>query len=513
MCQQQSCLAIINPYCRIDFQARVWTCNFCGQRVPFPMNYAQMSEQNKPAELHQQYSTIEYTLPSRPGQQGPPIMNPIFLFVIDTCLEEQEELTKLKDSIKASLCLLPQNSLVGVITFGKMVQLHELDPTSPIPKSYVFRGTKDVAAKQLKDMLGLGRVTPQQQQQEQQNPTGAICKFLQPISQIEMHINDLIDEIQLDPWPTQQKKRPFRSTGAALSIAIGLLESTYPNCPARIMSFVGGAPTQGPGMVIDNDKANVIRSWMDIDKDNAKFMKKAIRYYKSLAVRAATAGHAIDIIAACFDQTGLHEMKTLCNSTGGHLVMTDSFKSTLFAQTFQRIFKQNESDGLFEMAFGATLEVKTSREIKVSGLIGQAVSLNVKSNHVAETEIGIGGTNQWRICALTPDQTYGIYLESSNPNNNPLPQGQLGYVQYTTRYTHMDGSRRVRVTTTARNYGDPTHGPQAMAQGFDQEASACLMARYATFRCEREEPPADVLRWLDRTLIRLCQKFGNYREN
>ena len=116
------------------------------------------------------------------------------------------------------------------------------------------------------------------------------------------------------------------------------MNALYPNCPARVMSFIGGPATHGPGMVIDNDKANVIRSWMDIDKDNVKFMKKAIRYYKSLAVRAATAGHAIDIIAACFDQTGLHEMKTLCNSTGGHLVMTDSFKSTLFAQTFQRIF-------------------------------------------------------------------------------------------------------------------------------------------------------------------------------
>jgi protein transport protein SEC23 len=282
------------------------------------------------------------------------------------------------------------------------------------------------------------------------------------------------------------------------------------------MSFIGGPATHGPGMVICNDKANVIRSWMDIDKDNAKFMKKAIRYYKSLAVRAATAGHAVDIIAACFDQTGLHEMKTLCNSTGGHLVMTDSFKSTLFAQTFQRIFKQNEnegpSNGLFEMSFGATLEIKTSRELKVSGLIGQAVSLNVKSTHVAEQETGIGGTNQWRICALTPEQTYGIYLESSNPNNNPLPQGQLGYVQYSTRYTHMDGSRRVRVTTTARNYCDPSQGVASMAQGFDQEAAAVVMARMATFRCEREEPPADVLRWLDRTLIRLCQKFGNFQK-
>ena len=42
--------------------------------------------------------------------------------------------------------------------------------------------------------------------------------------------------------------------------------------------------------------------------------------------------------------------------------------------------------------------------------------------------------------------------------------------------------------------------------GFDQEAAAAIMARWATFRALTDEGP-DVLRWLDRTLIRLCQVF------
>lgn len=37
---------------------------------------------------------------------------------------------------------------------------------------------------------------------------------------------------------------------------------------------------------------------------------------------------------------------------------------------------------------------------------------------------------------------------------------------------------------------------------FDQEAAAVLMARLGVFRAESEEGP-DVLRWLDRQLIRL----------
>jgi len=39
-----------------------------------------------------------------------------------------------------------------------------------------------------------------------------------------MSLTDLLGELQRDPWPVAMGKRPLRSTGAALSIAIGLLE-------------------------------------------------------------------------------------------------------------------------------------------------------------------------------------------------------------------------------------------------------------------------------------------------
>jgi protein transport protein SEC23 len=37
------------------------------------------------------------------------------------------------------------------------------------------------------------------------------------------------------------------------------------------------------------------------------------------------------------------------------------------------------------------------------------------------------------------------------------------------------------------------------------------MARIAVFKAEIDDSP-DVLRWLDRMLIRLCQKFADYRK-
>ncbi len=51
--------------------------------------------------------------------------------------------------------------------------------------------------------------------------------------------------------------------------------------------------------------------------------------------------------------------------------------------------------------------------------------------------------------------------------------------------------------------------PNPVKMSFDQEAAAVLLARVAVERTEKEDV-ADVLRWIDRSLIRLCAKFADY---
>lgn len=58
--------------------------------------------------------SIEYVLNKQPANP------PIFLYVVDTCLRD-EDLQSLKDSLTVSLNLLPPHALVGLITFGTMV--------------------------------------------------------------------------------------------------------------------------------------------------------------------------------------------------------------------------------------------------------------------------------------------------------------------------------------------------------------------------------------------------------
>lgn len=133
LCTRNNCRAILNPLCQVDYRAKLWVCNFCFQRNPvryefnihisycsvayqnnylfqFPPQYAAISEQHQPAELIPSFSTIEYTITRAQ------CLPPIFLFVVDTCMDE-EELGALKDSLQMSLSLIPQNALIGKYFF------------------------------------------------------------------------------------------------------------------------------------------------------------------------------------------------------------------------------------------------------------------------------------------------------------------------------------------------------------------------------------------------------------
>ena len=63
-------------------------------------------------------------------------------------------------------------------------------------------------------------------------------RFLQPVHKCDMALTDLLGELQRDPWPVAQGKRPLRSTGVALSIAVGLLEVSYHIICYKFMAVV-----------------------------------------------------------------------------------------------------------------------------------------------------------------------------------------------------------------------------------------------------------------------------------
>jgi protein transport protein SEC23 len=290
-------------------------------------------------------------------------------------------------------------------------------------------------------------------------------------------------------------------------------------------------------------KEEDMRSHADLAKKAEPLHQPACDYYAKLANPAAVAAdpkqkkknaapvqtqttsyHVVDVFACSLDQVGLLEMRELVEATGGLTVLGDSFGQSVFKESLRRIFTREPEDspeaGQLAMAFGASLEVMTSREFKISGAIGPVTSLHKPGPSVSDLEVGKGGTTAWSLGGLDPGTTIAIYFDISNPGNTPLPEGKRRYIQFLTKYQHSNGRTRIRATTMCGPWHNPpavgdgqpsnagmTHSPVRMS--FDQEAAAVLSARMAVFQTETDEI-GDVLRWVDRSLIRLCSKFADY---
>lgn len=195
----KTCASVLNPFSNYDLLAKIWICPFCYGRNHFPPHYAAaISPTNLPAELFPQYLSIEYSLgphlASSAAAAAPP---PVFLFVLDTCLIE-EELGVLKSALRQALGLLPENALVGLISYGTQVQVHELG-FSDLPKVYVFRGTKELNKEQILDQLGLspanatraGKLPPMAAAPGGAAGTDVVTRFLLPASECEYTLNSV----------------------------------------------------------------------------------------------------------------------------------------------------------------------------------------------------------------------------------------------------------------------------------------------------------------------------------
>eukprot|EP00249_Psilotum_nudum_P009082 c21696_g1_i2 orf=1-2076(-) len=484
----KSCRALLNPFVVVDFHGKIWVCSFCFQRNHFPPHYHSVSENNLPPELFPMYSTLEYSLPV---EQSLP---PVFLFVLDTCLIE-EELRFLKMALTQAIELLPEHALVGIITFGAQVHAHEIG-FADIPKTYVFRGSKELTKETILDHLGLSATRSAFQKRAQSGaiPAGregidysSISRFLLPASECEFTLTTLLDELQKDGWPVQPDQRPMRCTGMALSIAAGLLAACVPGTGARIMAFVGGPCTEGPGMIVSKDFSEPIRSHKDLDKDAVPHYHKAVKFYQGLAKQLVNQGHVLDLFACSLDQVGVAEMKVIVERSGGLVVLAESFGHFVFKESFKRVFEAG--DHALGLSFNGTFEVICSKDVKIQGIIGPCASLEKKGVACSDIVVGQGNTTAWKMCGLDRNTSLTIFFDvvpSERSTTAVQSAGWQFFLQFLTYYQHTDGKMRLRATTLTRRWVDST---------------------------VNTEEEFDATRWLDRSLIRLSSRFGDYRKD
>lgn len=511
-----NCKSVLSGHFTVNFRNKSWDCPFCHIQVKFPSSYAQfISEENLPAEMLYENSAVEYKLSKKE------VNFPTFIFVIDTSVEE-EELNELKESIQNILLGIPQECQIGVITFGNMCNVHEIG-FSEFPVCHTLKGEKHYKTLEIQELLGLVNVNRNANISNAPNTLTANqisnisfnknTKFVAPLSECSFTLNTLLDDLQPDFWKKKEKERPPQCAGLALLAAQALLEALSQNEPSRILLFLGNSPCIGQGQIIGKSLTETIRQFTDLEKNNAntKYTKLASEYYDAISNKACKMGQIVDLFSCCLNQTSLYEMKHLVQKTGGVMVLTDSFSTKVFRESLQKLFEVDENGNL-KMTFKAQLSLFTSDPIKVSGAIGHLVSMGVPGKNISDQPIGEGNTRAWYLGGMDHNSTYSFILDINNINQQ-IPKN--GFIQIHTNYIAGDRTQRLRIITVKKNYITDISLPAKsiqMGEGFDQDAAIVMMARFSIIKGQQEDS-REILRWLDKSLIRIISKFARYNKD
>jgi protein transport protein SEC23 len=493
-----TCKNVISPFCDVEFSGvKSWSCCFCGNRNQFPSNYSGISQTQLPAELHPFSTSIEYTI-------QPSNYKPAFLFVIDTTVKATS-LNSIKKALSEVIQTLPKHCNVGFITVGSMVHVYELG-FKHFPKTYMFDGKKDVKPEQVQRYLNIGVLGSSGKVVATSNNNIVV-----PIAGNEEHILSIIDSIHMDPLPPKPNYRPIFSSGTALSVAISVLQYTFPHSGARVLLLSGTACTQGPGLVVGQELSEPIRGYSQLNKEMAVHVHSATKFYDALTNRATLHSIAIDIFAASLDQIGLLEMKSLPRSTGGVIIQSEDFNHEIFQKSFRKFFQMDEH-GVLKMGFVCSFEVSVTEEVSICGAIGHITSGYRKNKQVSDTELGIGSTNLWNSAAIDQGTTIAYYFDIKNPKDKIIPQGKNAMIQFRTVYSDSNGGKFLKVTTVAHSFIDTDiSGPFSLLPGFDQEAAAALVSRLSLYKSENED--MDIISYTDRHLIQFAKRYASYQPN
>ena len=499
----KTCKSVLAPTFQLDFRAKAWICPFCNNKNAFPKEYAQhITPENLPMELLQTSSTIEYKLNVKESKY------PVFFFIIDTSIVENE-LNELKETIQSTLSMIPPECEIGVITYGTMCNLLEIGFTD-FPKMFVFKGDKQYSSTDIITQLGLVNKNDPRVQ------ASSVKKYFMSLSDCEFSLNSFLDDLFPDPFPQGFEERKASCLGLALNVAVTLLETLHNNQPSRIFLFAGNACNSGMGKIVNLSLKETIRNYLDFEKrnNNTKHFKDAVNFYKTIAERALKSNQIIDIFSCCLNQTGLYEMKYITEKTGGLMVSTDSFSTNVFKESFKKLFETNE-DGNLKMCFKGTCELLVTKPLKIKGALGHLVSLKKNNFDSVSNDypIGEGGTNVWNLGGIDPTSTYTFILDQSNTDQTVANSLRYCTIQILTNYIASDRSTRLRVTTIKRKYSpDLMNNKYEVAQGFDQQAAVVLLTKIAIWKSDTEDR-IDVLRWVDKSLIHLLQRFAIYNKD
>lgn len=422
-----------------------------------PPHARDVTPENLLPEMMDENSTVEYILSKNV------VFTPVFMVLIDICTYDQERHELMKRGLLQTIKDIPDDASICLLLFGSNVDLISFSDDE-IKSIYQFSGKSEYTKEILKGFN-----------------MGDIRNFLVKKEDKIDQILSVIENLEADPFPVLHGYRPLRCTGSALSLAMSLVEDgTFNEASVKYMLFTQGPCTYGPGKVAMLEISGTTLERLDLDGAGA--------YFKTLADKLNVSGHSVDIIAETIADIGIEQIKPLVTLTGGFLIMAQDFDEDIKMRSLKKMFEKEE-EGFLKVGFNVKIQVKTSHNLIVKGILGEGKSY------------GAG----WRVGSIYPRTNLTILFE-----NTPTARSEdFGYVQIITQYQRSDRHIVTRATSFSRMF---TNDKTRVSMGFDQEASCVFQAR--AFLMRNFQNVYDFESAIDKTLIRFMKKYGSYlRDN
>ncbi|XP_052723109.1 protein transport protein sec23-1-like [Vigna angularis] len=105
------------------------------------------------------------------------------------------------------------------------------------------------------------------------------------------------------------------------------------------MLFTSGPTTIGPGIVVDSDLRQPIRTHHHIFNNQVRHHANSCSFYNQLSKRLSDASVILDLFACSLDQVGAAELRQPVEQSGGFMILSESFESDQFKKCLGHMFK------------------------------------------------------------------------------------------------------------------------------------------------------------------------------
>ena len=114
------CEGYLNKFCSVNYESKTVYCCFCKTPNSLPAKYAQNLMPGKlPFELMPGNSTFEFEQKNPQQTEA----SQAYMFVVDLCITDKE-LASVKEELLKVIKILPDDTLVGLVSFNKFVHVY-----------------------------------------------------------------------------------------------------------------------------------------------------------------------------------------------------------------------------------------------------------------------------------------------------------------------------------------------------------------------------------------------------